>query len=105
MGIVICTSVSCAQELADGSLVRVLEDWDLGQVELHALYAVGRQAKPAARALTDFLLAELARDPLGIPVARHAHALIPGSAELNTGCASRSSVGSAQDLDGKVHHA
>jgi DNA-binding transcriptional LysR family regulator len=66
MGIVICTSVSCAQELADGSLVRVLEDWDLGEVELHAVYALGRQAKPAARALTEFLLAELARDPLGI---------------------------------------
>jgi DNA-binding transcriptional LysR family regulator len=66
MGIVITTSVNCAQELADGTLVRVLEDWDLGEVDLHAVYAVGRQAKPAARALTEFLLAELARDPLGL---------------------------------------
>ena len=66
MGIVISTSGNCAQELADGTLVRLLEEWDLGEVDLHAVYAVGRQAKPAARALTEFLLAELARDPLGI---------------------------------------
>lgn len=66
MGIVISTSGSCAQELAGGALVRVLEEWDLGDVDLHAVYAVGRQAKPAARALTDFLLAELARDSLEI---------------------------------------
>ena len=65
MGIVISTSVSCARELADGTLVRLLEEWDLGEVDLHAIYAVGRQAKPAARALTEFLLAELARDPPG----------------------------------------
>ena len=50
-------------EIADGVLVRVLEEWDLGQVDLHAVYAVGRQAKPAARAFTEFLLAELARLP------------------------------------------
>jgi DNA-binding transcriptional LysR family regulator len=66
MGIVITTLASCAQELADGALVRVLEEWDLGEVDLHAIYAVGRQAKPAARALTEFLLDELARDPLEI---------------------------------------
>jgi DNA-binding transcriptional LysR family regulator len=66
MGIVICTSGCCARELAAGTLVRLLEEWDLGEVDLHAVYAVGRQAKPAARALTEFLLAELARDPLGI---------------------------------------
>jgi DNA-binding transcriptional LysR family regulator len=60
LGIVISTSGNCAQELADGSLVRLLQEWDLGEVELHAVYALGRQAKPAARALTDFLLAELA---------------------------------------------
>ena len=63
MGIVICTSGSCARELADGALVRVLQEWDLGDVDLHAVYALGRQAKPAARAMTEFLLAELARAP------------------------------------------
>lgn len=68
MGIVISTAGDCAQELADGTLVRLLEQWDLGDVDLHAVYALGRQARPAARALTEFLLAELARDPLGLHV-------------------------------------
>jgi DNA-binding transcriptional LysR family regulator len=63
MGIVISASGSCAQQLADGALVRVLEEWDLGEVDLHAVYAVGRQAKPAARALTEFVMAELALLP------------------------------------------
>lgn len=67
MGIVMSPSVNCARELADGSLVRLLEDWDLGDVDLHAVYALGRQAKPAARALTEFLLDRLARDPLETP--------------------------------------
>jgi DNA-binding transcriptional LysR family regulator len=74
MGIVITSAVSCAQELADGKLVRVLQEWDLGEVDLHAIYAVGRQAKPAARALTEFLLSEIARDPVGICLsADHRH--------------------------------
>ena len=67
MGIVISTSGSCDQELADGTLVRVLEGWDLGDVDLHAVYALGRQARPAARAFTEFLLAELARLPRNRP--------------------------------------
>jgi DNA-binding transcriptional LysR family regulator len=65
MGIVVTTSGSCAQELSEGKLVRVLQEWDLGEVELHAVYVVGRQAKPAARSLTEFLIAELATDPVG----------------------------------------
>jgi DNA-binding transcriptional LysR family regulator len=71
MGIVLATSVSCARELADGTLVRVMEEWDLGEVDLHAVYALGRQAKPAARALTEFLLAELARGALELPGRQH----------------------------------
>lgn len=65
MGVVVTTLGCCAQELLEGALVRVLEEWDLGEVELHAVYAVGRQAKPAARALTEFLITELATNPLG----------------------------------------
>ena len=63
MGIVITSSFSCAQELSKGALVRVLEEWDLGDIELNAVYAVGRQAKPSARALTEFIISEVARDP------------------------------------------
>ena len=63
MGSVITSSCSCAQELSKGALVRVLEEWDLGDIELNAVYAVGRQAKPSARALTEFIISEVARDP------------------------------------------
>ena len=66
LGIVVTTLGNCAQELSEGALVRVLEEWDLGEVDLHAVYSVGRQAKPAARALTEFLIAELATNPLAV---------------------------------------
>jgi DNA-binding transcriptional LysR family regulator len=67
IGIAVTTLVSCAKELQDGSLVRLLERWDLGNVELSAVYAMGRQAKPAARAFTEFLIAELAKSPIEAP--------------------------------------
>jgi DNA-binding transcriptional LysR family regulator len=49
----------CRRELASGALVRVLPDWDMGSVEMHAVFASGRAAKPAARAFAEFLIAEL----------------------------------------------
>ncbi len=69
IGIVVTTSGSCANELQNGSLVRLLDRWDLGSVELNAVYAMGRQAKPAARAFTEFLIAELASNPVEAPAA------------------------------------
>ena len=44
------------QELEDGRLARVLPDWRREPVELNAVYAAGRAAKPAARLFTDFLI-------------------------------------------------
>ena len=44
------------QELEDGRLVPVLPDWRREPVELNAVYAAGRAAKPAARLFTDFLI-------------------------------------------------
>ncbi|NPC58511.1 LysR family transcriptional regulator [Caenimonas soli] len=67
MGIVVASQCSCAQELSEGKLVRLLEDWDFGQADLHAVYAMGRQAKPAARALTDFLIRELKTEETSAP--------------------------------------
>jgi DNA-binding transcriptional LysR family regulator len=46
---------SCRAELASGVLVQVLAHWPMGPVELHAVFPAGRSAKPAARALTDYL--------------------------------------------------
>jgi DNA-binding transcriptional LysR family regulator len=58
LGIVSTTLYSCRNELASGALVQVLADWDLGRVEVHAVLAAGRTAKPSARAFTEFLVAE-----------------------------------------------
>jgi DNA-binding transcriptional LysR family regulator len=50
---------ACLKELGDGTLVRVLPDWDMGAIELHAVFAAGRAAKPAARAFADFYAGNL----------------------------------------------
>jgi DNA-binding transcriptional LysR family regulator len=55
IGIAAMSLGACRKELDDGSLVRVLPDWDLGEIELHAVFAAGRAAKPAARAFAAFL--------------------------------------------------
>jgi DNA-binding transcriptional LysR family regulator len=59
MGIVAMPLVGCRKELQDGTLVRVLPDWDMGLVEMHAVFAAGRAAKPSARSFAEFLVAEL----------------------------------------------
>lgn len=59
-GLTSMASVGCRSEIENGSLVRVLADWDMGTVELHAVFPDGRGAKPSARAFADFLVAESA---------------------------------------------
>ncbi|MGI4748424.1 MAG: LysR substrate-binding domain-containing protein [Janthinobacterium lividum] len=59
LGIMASASVGCRPELENGSLIHVLPDWDLGLLELNAIFAGGRAAKPSARALADFLLIAL----------------------------------------------
>jgi DNA-binding transcriptional LysR family regulator len=61
LGIVMSSSGSLRREIADGRLTRVLEDWDLGALELSAVFAAGRTTKRAARAFTEFL-ADVVRD-------------------------------------------
>ncbi len=39
-------------------------DWHMWVIELHAVFAAGRAAKPLARAFADFLAAELAKTTL-----------------------------------------
>ena len=50
------------QELEDGRLTLLLPDWRREPVELNAVYAAGRAAKPAARLFTDFLIEALRSD-------------------------------------------
>jgi DNA-binding transcriptional LysR family regulator len=58
LGIITISAEALKKELGDGTLVPVLPDWDMGTVELHALFATA--ATPAARAFASFLVAELA---------------------------------------------
>ena len=54
--IVMTSSGSCLREMDNGGLVRVLEDWDLGSMELSAVFAGGGTTMRAARAFTDHLI-------------------------------------------------
>jgi DNA-binding transcriptional LysR family regulator len=55
LGIVSLGLWNCRPELASGALVQVLADWQMKPIELHALFAAGRAAKPSARAFADYL--------------------------------------------------
>jgi DNA-binding transcriptional LysR family regulator len=68
LGIVMTPLGTCRRELERGELVRLLPEWDAGTVELNAVYASGRAAKPSARAFVDDLIAtihETERPPSG----------------------------------------
>jgi DNA-binding transcriptional LysR family regulator len=58
LGIASMPSWACENELESGRLVEVLPDWEMGLIELHALYPVGRSAKPSARTFVDYLVDE-----------------------------------------------
>ncbi|MDB5576762.1 MAG: LysR family transcriptional regulator [Bradyrhizobium sp.] len=63
LGLVSMTSGAVRKELASGALVQVLDDWDMGEIELNAVFPAGKAAKPAARAFAAYLLEEFAKDP------------------------------------------
>jgi DNA-binding transcriptional LysR family regulator len=55
LGIVFASPAACRRELESGALVRILGDWDLGSVALHAIFPAGRATKRSARAFVDCL--------------------------------------------------
>lgn len=59
MGIAHASWWGCRAELDDGRLQRVLPDWSMDDVDLHAVFPAGRAASPAARALVDHIAATL----------------------------------------------
>ena len=61
IGIVTTSLWGCRAELASGSLVQLLPDWKMGEVEVHGMFTAGRLPKPSARALVEYLIAELRR--------------------------------------------
>ncbi len=58
LGIAVASLPSFSQDLTAGGLVRLLPDWHLGDIEAHAVFANGHNAKPAARAFVEHLVAE-----------------------------------------------
>ena len=55
LGIALVCLGECRLELASGTLVQVLGDWQMEPFELHAVFAAGRAAKPSARAFAEYL--------------------------------------------------
>jgi DNA-binding transcriptional LysR family regulator len=58
LGIAATGVIASRQELAQQSLVRVLPDWQMGSVDVHAVFPAGRAAKAAARALAEHVAGE-----------------------------------------------
>lgn len=59
LGITATSLWGCRRELEAGTLVKVLEDWPMPPVELHAVFPPGRAPAPAARAFSDYIGAQL----------------------------------------------
>ena len=59
LGIASVALWSCRSELTSGALVHVLPDWQMDPIQLHAVFAAGRAAKPSARAFADYLATAL----------------------------------------------
>jgi DNA-binding transcriptional LysR family regulator len=55
LGITMTSLWGCRAELARGDLARVLDDWEMEPIEVHAIFPLGRAASPAARAFVDYL--------------------------------------------------
>ena len=56
LGIASTGIIASRKELANRALVRVLPDWQMGSVDVHAVFPSGRAAKAAARALADHMV-------------------------------------------------
>jgi DNA-binding transcriptional LysR family regulator len=59
LGMALVCLGECRLELASGTLVEVLADWQMEPFELHAVFAAGRAAKPSARAFAEYLATAL----------------------------------------------
>ena len=59
LGIATVALWNCRAELASGTLVQVLADWQMESYEIHAVFAAGRAAKPSARAFADYVATAL----------------------------------------------
>ena len=59
LGLAVTSLWGCRAELERGDLEKVMADWTMDPMELHALFPAGRAASPAARAFIDYLASQL----------------------------------------------
>ena len=59
LGVAIASTWMCAQELEDGRLVRILEEYALEPIGAYVVFTSGRQPSRKARAFSDYLSAAL----------------------------------------------
>ncbi len=64
MGIISSALLGCRAEIDSGNLIRLLPDWEIGSVEVHAVIAAGRNAKPSARAFVDYIVSSFRENRL-----------------------------------------
>jgi DNA-binding transcriptional LysR family regulator len=67
-GITSTSGWACRRELASGALVRLLPEWNLAGIPVHAYFPLGRATRAAARAAIDHLMASFQRDPAEVPI-------------------------------------
>jgi DNA-binding transcriptional LysR family regulator len=67
-GITSTSGWACRRELETGALVRLLPDWTLAAIPVHAYFPMGRATRAAARAVIDHLVAAFQRDPSDGPI-------------------------------------
>lgn len=58
-GITLLPMFEIGQEIRDGRLVRVLGDWEIGSVPIHAVYPANKNIASKVRRFTDFLVKNL----------------------------------------------
>jgi DNA-binding transcriptional LysR family regulator len=59
---------ACRRELEAGALVRLLPEWTLAGIPVHAYFPMGRATRAAARAAIDHLMVAFRRDPSNEPI-------------------------------------
>ncbi|MEM1244328.1 MAG: LysR family transcriptional regulator [Pseudomonadota bacterium] len=62
MGIISTSILGCRKEINSGELIQLLPEWLIGTVEVHAVIAAGRNAKPSARGFVDYLVSSFRED-------------------------------------------
>ena len=64
LGITSTSEWACRHELTEGQLVRLLPDWQLASIPVHAYFPMGRATRAAGRAVVEHLAAGLRRDEI-----------------------------------------